>query len=67
MDNVHCCRLCKYGAYVPVKRSVICRYNGVVKKDGICKKYVFDPFKLKVKRERIMDFSKYEEMDFSIE
>lgn len=64
---MHCCRYCKYGVYVPVKRETLCEYSGITSSKSICKKYVFDPFKLKVRRARNMDFSKYSPEDFNIE
>ena len=63
----HCCKYCSHGAYSPISREVICSYHGIVSKRHICRKYKFDPFKLKVRRARVMDFSKFNAEDFSIE
>ena len=63
----HCCKYCKNGAYSPLSREVVCSYHGVVPRRYICKKYDFDAFKLKVRRARNLDLSKFKEEDFSIE
>ena len=63
----YCCRYCKYGLFIPLKRETLCEYAGVVDAGYVCKKYVFDPFKLKVRRARNMDFSRYRAEDFEIE
>lgn len=67
LNAPHCCRYCKNGAYVNIKREVVCRFCGIVPKSHICKKYVFDPFKYKVRRIRTLDISKYKKEDFSID
>lgn len=63
----HCCRYCKNGTYIPLKREALCKYSGVMQSSGICGRYVFDPFKFKVRRLRNIDVSKYSREDFSIE
>ncbi len=63
----HCCRYCKNGTFVPLKREVVCKYEGIVKGGYICKRYVFDPFKYKVRRIRVFDSGKYAQEDFSID
>jgi hypothetical protein len=63
----HSCRFCKNGTYIKISREVFCKHSGVVRQKHICKKYEFDPFKVKIKRKRVMDVSKFSAEDFSIE
>jgi len=69
MDNSnypHCCKYCVHGVNVPLSREVLCKHMGVIPSKSICKKYSFDPFKLKVKRIRQLDTSKFSKDDFEI-
>ncbi len=66
-ENMHCCKYCKHGKYIPVKREVFCKKNAVVSRRYICQSYEFDPFKLKVQRPRNVDFSKFKAEDFKID
>lgn len=67
MQEYECCRYCEKGVYVSADRKTVCSLNGIVPQDHICPKFIFDPFKIKIKRQRNMDFSKYEKEDYSIE
>ncbi len=67
MQEYKCCRYCEEGAYVPVERQVMCRKEGLVPRDHICPHFRFNPFKMRSKRKRGMDFSKFEAEDYSIE
>lgn len=66
-DFEHSCKYCKNGTHIKVSREVFCKDMGVVSQSHICKKYEFDPFKLKVKRMRTLDTTKFSKDDFSID
>ena len=63
----HSCRYCRFSMNISVKRECFCKYSGAVASNGICGKYMFDPFKYKVRRLRKMDVSRYKTEDFLIE
>lgn len=67
MNEYKCCRYCSLGTYIPVMKKTMCKNQGIVARDFICPKFSFDPFRIKVNRERNLDFSKYDKEDFSIE
>ncbi len=67
MQEYKCCRYCEKGVYVPVDRKVMCAHGGIVSQDSFCPKFQFNPFKMHVKRQRGVDFSKFENEDYSIE
>ncbi len=67
MQEYKCCRYCEKGVYVPVERKVVCSLGGIVPQDFVCPKFQFNPFKIQIKRQRGMDFSKFEQEDYSIE
>lgn len=67
MSEYRCCRYCEKGIYMPVVKKTMCRERGVVDRGHICSGFIFDPFKMQVKRLRNVDFSKYEKEDYSIE
>lgn len=45
----------------------MCDTAGFVPREHVCPRFQLDPFKIKVNRLRNIDFSKYENEDFSIE
>jgi len=67
MNEYKCCRYCEKGIYVPVMKKTMCKTRGIVERDSVCPKFSFDPFKMQIKRQRNVDFSKYKEEDYSID
>ncbi len=67
MNEYNCCRYCSHGVYIAIERRIMCNTEGIVPREHVCPRFLLDPFKIKVKRLRNIDFSKYENEDFSIE
>ena len=67
MCDYKCCQYCKYGVNIPVDRKTMCPAEGIMPQEAICSRFVFDPFKMHIKRHRGIDFSKFEKEDYSIE
>lgn len=61
-------RSCIYCAFSTKmdQENMLCTKRGVVSVDGACRKFQYDPFKRVPPRPKALDFSKYEEDDFSL-
>jgi len=59
------CAHCLYGTQVD-QEQVLCIKKGVVPVDGKCRKFCYDPCKRKPNKAKALDFSKYNEEDFSL-
>jgi len=67
MNEYNSCRYCDRSIYIPVERRMMCDTEGLVPREHICPKFRLDPFKIKIQRPKNVDFSKYENEDYSIE
>jgi hypothetical protein len=61
------CKNCFYSMIIPVRRECLCRKYGIVPQNHVCKKYRFDPFKIRVRRIRTFPTGRFTAADFSIE
>lgn len=59
------CSYCVYGTKID-DEQVLCIKKGVVSTDGNCRKFSYDPCKRIPPKEKAMDFSRYDEDDFSL-
>jgi len=46
--------------------SILCTMKGVMPLDGACRKFRYDPFKRIPSKKKALDFSKYDEEDYSL-
>ena len=54
--NGECC-ICKYSKEAPGENEVICYYKGIMRPDGSCKKFRYDPLKRKPKIRTLQTFT----------
>ena len=59
------CEYCAYGTKMD-DSQVICMKKGVVPCDRNCRKFTYDPCKRVPVKAKALDFSKYEDTDFSL-
>ncbi len=59
------CSYCAYGTQIQ-DGQVLCTKKGVVSAQGKCRKFSYDPCKRIPPRPKAMDFSKYDQQDFSL-
>ena len=59
------CSYCTYGAKLD-DETVLCSRKGLRSLFGKCRKFKYDPCKRIPSKAKAMDFSKYEEEDFSL-
>lgn len=59
------CIYCAFSAKMD-SEHMLCTKRGVVSADTACRKFQYDPFKRIPPRPKALDFSKYEEDDFSL-
>jgi hypothetical protein len=59
------CEYCQYGAKLD-DGMVLCAKKGVKTVEDKCRKFQYDPCKRTPAKAKPLDFSKYEEMDFSL-
>ena len=59
------CSYCTYGAKID-DASVLCSKQGMVPADKSCRKFEYDPCKRIPAKAKAMDFSKYNDKDFSL-
>lgn len=59
------CSYCAYGTKID-NEQVLCIKKGVVSTDGSCRKFDYDPCKRIPPKAKAMDFSKYDEQDYSL-
>ena len=67
MNEYNSCRFCGRAIHIPVERRMMCSIEGIVPRDFVCPRFILDPFKIKVDRPKNVDFSKFEQEDYSIE
>ena len=63
-DDLPQCALCEYGHIVDNDTEVLCPRNGVMKPDGACGSYKYDPLKRKPKKTTLQ--SQFDAEDFSL-
>lgn len=59
------CSYCTYGTKID-DEQVLCMKKGVVAVDGKCRKFQYDPCKRIPVKPKALDFSKYDEQDYSL-
>ena len=59
------CAYCKHAAPAEADH-LICRRKGPVSPEAHCRSFRYDPLKRVPKAARALDFSKYDDMDFSL-
>lgn len=59
------CSYCVYGTKID-DEQVLCVRKGVVSVDGKCRKFNYDPCKRIPVKPKAVDFTKYDEEDFSL-
>ncbi len=61
----HSCLYCRYSTKLS-EDMMLCAKKGIVAICDDCRKFRYDPFKRIPPKPRALDFSKYEEDDFSL-
>lgn len=59
------CQYCTHGAKVD-SEQVVCAKRGLVRAAGACRRFRYDPLKRIPPRKKAVDFSKYDQEDFSL-
>lgn len=59
------CGYCQHGAEID-EGLILCTKNGLKTPDSQCRKFRYDPCKRIPAKARALDFSKYEQEDFSL-
>ncbi len=59
------CTYCQHGVSL-VDGQVLCVKKGVKQPEDSCRRFRYDPFKRIPAKARAMDFSKYDEEDYSL-
>lgn len=59
------CTYCQYGTVLD-DDQVLCTKRGVVQSDRKCRKFTYDPLKRVPLKAKPLDFSKYDEEDYSL-
>lgn len=59
------CSYCAYGTKID-DEQVLCCKKGLVSITGKCRKFVYDPCKRVPPKAKALDFSKYDENDYSL-
>lgn len=59
------CSYCQHGTKLD-DEQVLCIKKGIVSSCGSCRKFTYDPCKRIPPRPKALDFSKYDEEDFSL-
>lgn len=44
-ETAKCCALCEHSVVVCQSDTVLCPKKGVVRADGVCRKFIYSPFK----------------------
>lgn len=60
-----CCAYCVYGTKVN-EDQILCAKKGLKNPDGKCRRFDYDPTKRIPAKPKALDFTKYEEKDFSL-
>ncbi len=59
------CIYCAYGTKID-EQQVLCTKKGVVSTDGGCRKFSYDPCKRIPPKQKAMDFTQYDDDDFTL-
>ncbi len=59
------CQYCRFGTQMN-EEMMLCAKKGIVQPCDDCRKFRYDPFKRVPPKPKALDFSKYEEDDFSL-
>ena len=59
------CEYCHHGTTID-NEQVLCIKKGVVPLCGKCRKFVYDPCKRIPKKQKALDFERYDEIDYSL-
>lgn len=59
------CSYCLYGTYLENER-ILCSKKGVRTTEDKCRKFKYDPFKRVPPKAKALDFSKYDQEDYSL-
>lgn len=59
------CQICVHSTKLD-EGAMLCAKKGIVKCDGACWRFRYDPFKRIPSKPKALDFSKYDEDDFSL-
>lgn len=59
------CQYCRYGAQIE-DGLILCPKKGLKTPDSNCRKFKYDPCKRIPKKARALDFSKYDEEDYTL-
>ena len=59
------CKYCRFGTQMN-EEMMLCAKKGIVQPCDDCRKFRYDPFKRVPPKPKALDFSKYEEDDFSL-
>lgn len=60
-----CCAYCVYGTKVN-EDQILCAKKGLKNPDDKCRRFDYDPIKRIPAKPKALDFTKYEEEDFSL-
>ncbi len=59
------CAYCAHGTCIG-ENTILCAKKGIQAKDAGCRKFRYDPCKRVPARAKALDFSKYDEKDYSL-
>ncbi len=59
------CSYCQHGTQVD-QEQVLCVKKGMVPSDGKCRKFCYDPCKRVPLKQKPLDFTKYDQEDYSL-
>ena len=62
---VRSCNYCEYGTKMD-NEHILCIKKGVVAAEGKCRKFSYDPCKRVPVKPKPIDFTKYEDQDYSL-
>ena len=60
------CAYCAHGCPAADQKMVLCRNRGVVSPYFACRRFRYDPFKRIPVKAKAMDFTQYDDMDYSL-
>lgn len=44
-DTVRLCEFCRFASEIPKTEEMLCEHKGVVSKEYLCRKFIYDPLK----------------------
>ncbi len=59
------CAYCRYGAHLE-DGQILCAKKGLRTDQDSCRRFLYDPCKRVPRKAKALDFSKYEEVDYSL-